>query len=120
MLRHEPPVVIVGAGVAGLVCAQDLTAAGIDGTVFEASDGVGAGSGPTGSTGTCSTGASKDPGDRLSPGAPEIDVDSLWAGSLPSRRPTIRPGRESLASDGDETVRATIAKPVDHLTEGGG
>jgi len=65
-----------------------------------------------------------------------IDVDSLWAGSLPGRRPTTRPGCESLerplteygaqggeavaASDGDETVRATIAKPVDHLTEGGG
>jgi phytoene dehydrogenase-like protein len=34
-------VVIVGAGLAGLVCAQDLTRAGIECTVLEASDGVG-------------------------------------------------------------------------------
>jgi len=34
-------VVIVGAGLAGLVCAQDLTRAGIDCRVLEASDGVG-------------------------------------------------------------------------------
>ncbi len=34
-------VAIVGAGAAGLVCAQDLTRAGIDCTLYEASDGVG-------------------------------------------------------------------------------
>ena len=34
-------VVIVGAGLAGLVCAQDLTRAGVACTVLEASDGVG-------------------------------------------------------------------------------
>ncbi len=34
-------VVIVGAGLAGLACAQDLVAAGIDCRVLEASDGVG-------------------------------------------------------------------------------
>jgi phytoene dehydrogenase-like protein len=34
-------VVIVGAGLAGLVCAQDLIRAGVDCTVLEASDGVG-------------------------------------------------------------------------------
>ncbi len=34
-------VVIVGAGLAGLVCAQDLTRAGVDCRVLEASDGVG-------------------------------------------------------------------------------
>ena len=34
-------VVIVGAGLAGLVCAQDLTRAGVDCLVLEASDGVG-------------------------------------------------------------------------------
>lgn len=39
-----PPVsdvVIVGAGLAGLACAQDLTRAGVDSRVLEASDGVG-------------------------------------------------------------------------------
>lgn len=34
-------VVVVGAGLAGLTCAQDLTRAGIECTVVEASDGVG-------------------------------------------------------------------------------
>ena len=34
-------VVVVGAGLAGLVCAHDLAAAGVDCTVVEASDGVG-------------------------------------------------------------------------------
>ena len=34
-------VVVVGAGVAGLVCAADLARAGVDVTVHEASDGVG-------------------------------------------------------------------------------
>lgn len=34
-------VVVVGAGVAGLSCARDLTAAGLDCRVVEASDGVG-------------------------------------------------------------------------------
>jgi phytoene dehydrogenase-like protein len=34
-------VVIVGAGLAGLVCAQDLTRAGVDCCLIEASDGVG-------------------------------------------------------------------------------
>jgi phytoene dehydrogenase-like protein len=34
-------VAIVGAGVAGLVCAQDLTRAGLEVTVLEASDGIG-------------------------------------------------------------------------------
>ena len=34
-------VVIVGAGLAGLVCAQDLTRAGVGCHVLEASDGVG-------------------------------------------------------------------------------
>ena len=34
-------VVIVGAGLAGLVCAQDLTRAGVQCTVLEASDGTG-------------------------------------------------------------------------------
>jgi phytoene dehydrogenase-like protein len=34
-------VVVVGAGVAGLVCAADLTAAGVETLVLEASDGVG-------------------------------------------------------------------------------
>lgn len=34
-------VVIVGAGLAGLACAQDLTRAGVACQVLEASDGVG-------------------------------------------------------------------------------
>ena len=34
-------VVIVGAGLAGLVCAMDLTAAGVECRVVEASDGIG-------------------------------------------------------------------------------
>jgi phytoene dehydrogenase-like protein len=34
-------VIIVGAGLAGLTCAQDLTRAGVDCLVLEASDGVG-------------------------------------------------------------------------------
>src|SRR5579875_39074 len=37
----EPPVVIVGAGVAGLACAQDLVAAGVPVRVVEAGDAVG-------------------------------------------------------------------------------
>ena len=37
----QPPVVIVGAGVAGLACALDLTAAGVPVTVLEAGDAVG-------------------------------------------------------------------------------
>jgi phytoene dehydrogenase-like protein len=36
-----PDVVIVGAGLAGLVCAQDLSRAGVDVLILEASDGVG-------------------------------------------------------------------------------
>ncbi len=35
------PVIVVGAGLAGLACAQRLTAAGIEVTVLEASDAVG-------------------------------------------------------------------------------
>ena len=34
-------VLIVGAGLAGLACAQDLTRAGLECRVLEASDGVG-------------------------------------------------------------------------------
>ena len=34
-------VIIVGAGMAGLVCAQDLTRAGVDCLLLEASDGIG-------------------------------------------------------------------------------
>jgi phytoene dehydrogenase-like protein len=34
-------VAIVGAGLAGLACAVELRAAGVDVTVYEASDGVG-------------------------------------------------------------------------------
>lgn len=34
-------VVIIGAGLAGLVCAQDLSSAGIECRILEASDGVG-------------------------------------------------------------------------------
>ncbi|WP_305883317.1 NAD(P)/FAD-dependent oxidoreductase [Conexibacter sp. DBS9H8] len=34
-------VIVVGAGVAGLVCAADLVRAGVDVTVLEASDGIG-------------------------------------------------------------------------------
>ncbi len=40
-LYSKPPVVIVGAGVAGLACAQDLVAAGLPVQVLEAADGVG-------------------------------------------------------------------------------
>jgi phytoene dehydrogenase-like protein len=36
-----PDVVVVGAGLAGLVCAQDLSRAGVDVSILEASDGVG-------------------------------------------------------------------------------
>jgi phytoene dehydrogenase-like protein len=36
-----PDVIIVGAGLAGLVCAQDLTRRGIECVVLEASDGIG-------------------------------------------------------------------------------
>ena len=38
---REPPAVIVGAGVAGLACALDLTAAGVPVQILDASDGVG-------------------------------------------------------------------------------
>jgi phytoene dehydrogenase-like protein len=37
----EPPVIVVGAGVAGLACALDLTAAGVPVQVLDASDGIG-------------------------------------------------------------------------------
>src|ERR1700759_5014716 len=37
----QPPVVIVGAGVAGLACALDLTAAGVPVRILEGSDAVG-------------------------------------------------------------------------------
>lgn len=40
-MTSGPDVVIVGAGLAGLACAQDLTRAGVACTVLEASDGVG-------------------------------------------------------------------------------
>ncbi|MEU4871673.1 NAD(P)/FAD-dependent oxidoreductase [Streptomyces sp. NPDC021608] len=39
--RGAPDVVVIGAGVAGLACAQDLVAAGVAVRVLEASDGVG-------------------------------------------------------------------------------
>ncbi|MGW2615106.1 NAD(P)/FAD-dependent oxidoreductase [Streptomyces sp. NPDC001500] len=39
--RGAPDVVVIGAGVAGLACAQDLGAAGVAVQVLEASDGVG-------------------------------------------------------------------------------
>ncbi|GGR76369.1 oxidoreductase [Streptomyces humidus] len=39
--RCSPDVVVIGAGVAGLACAQDLLAAGLAVQVLEASDGVG-------------------------------------------------------------------------------
>jgi phytoene dehydrogenase-like protein len=35
------PVIVVGAGLAGLACAQRLTAAGVGVTLLEASDAVG-------------------------------------------------------------------------------
>ncbi|MGB1610682.1 MAG: FAD-dependent oxidoreductase, partial [Ilumatobacteraceae bacterium] len=37
----SPPVVVVGAGLAGLSCAVTLHRAGVDTIVIEASDGVG-------------------------------------------------------------------------------
>ena len=37
----KPPVVVIGAGVAGLACALDLTAAGVPVQILDASDGVG-------------------------------------------------------------------------------
>ena len=40
-MSERVDVVIVGAGLAGLACAQDLTAAGIECRLVEASDGVG-------------------------------------------------------------------------------
>jgi glycine/D-amino acid oxidase-like deaminating enzyme len=40
-MSSRPPVVIIGAGLAGLACAADLTTAGIPVQVLEASDGVG-------------------------------------------------------------------------------
>ena len=39
--HSEPPVVIVGAGVAGLACAQDLVVAGVPVQILEGSNGVG-------------------------------------------------------------------------------
>jgi phytoene dehydrogenase-like protein len=41
MTRDTPDVLVIGAGVAGLACAQDLSAAGLDVRVLEASDEVG-------------------------------------------------------------------------------
>ncbi|MEU5095569.1 NAD(P)/FAD-dependent oxidoreductase [Streptomyces sp. NPDC020996] len=38
---HTPDVLVIGAGVAGLACARDLLAAGLDVHVLEASDAVG-------------------------------------------------------------------------------
>ncbi|GIL43974.1 hypothetical protein Vafri_1549 [Volvox africanus] len=38
---HEPDVIVVGAGVAGLSCAATLSRRGVRSTVLEASDGVG-------------------------------------------------------------------------------
>ncbi|MBP2416155.1 NAD(P)/FAD-dependent oxidoreductase [Microlunatus capsulatus] len=40
-MSGSEPVVVVGAGLAGLACAQRLVAAGVDVVVLEASDGVG-------------------------------------------------------------------------------
>lgn len=40
-MTRTTDVVIVGAGLAGLACAQDLTSAGVECRVLEASDGVG-------------------------------------------------------------------------------
>ena len=40
-MSGSEPVVVVGAGLAGLACAQQLAAAGVDVVVLEASDGVG-------------------------------------------------------------------------------
>ncbi|SDT12675.1 Protoporphyrinogen oxidase [Friedmanniella luteola] len=40
-MRASDPVVVVGAGLAGLACAQRLVEAGVDVLVLEASDGVG-------------------------------------------------------------------------------
>ena len=37
----KPPVVVIGAGVAGLACALDLTAADVPVQILDASDGVG-------------------------------------------------------------------------------
>ena len=39
--HSEPSVVVVGAGVAGLACALDLTAAGVPVQILDAADGVG-------------------------------------------------------------------------------
>ena len=41
--RHttEPPVLIVGAGVAGLACGLDLVAAGVPVRILEGADAVG-------------------------------------------------------------------------------
>ena len=39
--QRSAPVVVVGAGLAGLACAQRLSRAGIDVVVYEASDAVG-------------------------------------------------------------------------------
>jgi phytoene dehydrogenase-like protein len=39
--KPVPDVVVIGAGMAGLTCAADLTAAGVDTLVLEASDGIG-------------------------------------------------------------------------------
>jgi len=41
MREHDADVLVVGAGLAGLACARELTSAGVRAIVLEASDGVG-------------------------------------------------------------------------------